>query len=326
VAIPPAPGQEEASQTVPTCYRHHGRETYVSCVRCGRPACPDCLRSAAVGQQCVDCIRAGHQGARRPQGMFGGQITSAARVTWGLMALNVLLYIVELAHSQLGYDWLMVGLGQINRGGPLVGVAVGQWYRLVTSAFLPPPGVGNLGFLDIAFNMWALFIVGPALERLLGVARYLTVYLVSGIGGSVMLYLISPLQPAAGASGAIFGLFGAWFVLSRRLQVDSRQIVLLIVLNLGLSFIVPRIAWQAHIGGLIAGCLLTAAFVYAPRANRTLLQVGATAAILAIMAGAVVLQNHHMQAQVVQARQQVAASWHRLPPVSTTWSPARRPR
>ncbi len=296
MAIPPAPDQQDASQTVPTCYRHHGRETYVSCVRCGRPACPDCLRSAAVGQQCVDCIRAGHQGVRRPQGMFGGQLTSAARVTWALMAINVVIYLVELAHSQLGYDWLMVGLGQLYRGGPLVGVAVGQWYRLITSAFLPPP-VGGLGFLDIAFNMWALFIVGPALERVLGHLRFLTIYLVSALGGSVLLYYIAPLQAAAGASGAIFGLFGAWFVLSRKLQVDSRQIVLLIVLNLGLSFVVPRIAWQAHVGGLIAGCLLTVAFVYAPRQNRALLQAAATVVIVAILAVAVLLQTHSLRAQ-----------------------------
>jgi hypothetical protein len=132
---------------------------------------------------------------------------------------------------------------------------------------------------------------------MLGHARYLTVYLVSAIGGSVLLYYVAPLQPAAGASGAIFGLFGAWFVLSRRLQVDSRQIVLLIVLNLGLSFIVPRIAWQAHVGGLVAGCLLAAAFVYAPRQNRTLLQVAATIVIVAIMAGAVALQTHSLRAQ-----------------------------
>ena len=143
---------------------------------------------------------------------------------------------------------------------------VGQWYRLITSAFLPPPGVGYLGFLDIAFNMWALFVVGPAVERVLGHARFLTVYLVSGDR-----WLDPDLLPgaayelAAGRSGAIFGLFGAWFVLARRLNADVRPVVLLIVINLALSFSVAQIAWQAHVGGLIAGGLLTAAYAYAPR-------------------------------------------------------------
>ncbi|MGO8884652.1 MAG: rhomboid family intramembrane serine protease [Streptosporangiaceae bacterium] len=225
--------------------------------------------------------------------MFGGRAISAAAVTWTLVAINVLLWLVELVDSNLGYDWAMLGLGRGSSGG-LIGVAAGQWYRLITAAFLPPPGLGNFGPLDIIFNMYALILVGPALERALGHWRYLSVYLFSALGGSVLFFYLRPFESALGASGAIFGLFGAWFVLARKLRVDSRQVVILIVLNLVFGFVVPGIAWQAHVGGLIAGSLLTAAYVYAPRSNRTLLQAGATVAMLAIVVIAVVIRDQQL--------------------------------
>jgi membrane associated rhomboid family serine protease len=296
VATPPDSTADQGTK-VPTCYRHPGRETYVSCVRCGRPACPDCLRSAAVGQQCVDCVREGNRGTRSAGAVFGGRPAVGAVVTWALVGINVLLYLVELAHPSIANDWAMLGRAEIVPGGPLQGVSQGQWYRLLTSAFLPPPGLSGLGPLDIAFNMWALILVGPALERLLGHGRYLTVYLVSAIGGSVMFYLIGPTNvEALGASGAIFGLFGAWFVVARRLRLDSRWIVTVVVLNLVIGFVVPGIAWQAHVGGILAGGLLTAAYAYAPRANRALIQGGATIAVLAILALALLARNHQLAA------------------------------
>jgi membrane associated rhomboid family serine protease len=289
VAVPPGPGTE-ASTGVPTCFRHPGRETYVSCVRCGRPACPDCLRSAAVGQQCVECIRQGNRGTRQAAGVFGGRAVSSALVTWILVAINVGAYLVEIAYPNVINDGVLVG--RFNR---TIGVADGQWYRLITSAFLHEPIGSGLGILHIAFNMWALIIVGPALEQMLGRIRFLTVYLVSALGGSVLYYfVISPTVSALGASGAIFGLFGAWFVLSRRLHLDSRQVIMLIVLNLVISFTVSGIAWQDHVGGLIAGAALTAAFAYAPRQNRTLIQVGATAAMLLILIAGIVIRDQQL--------------------------------
>jgi membrane associated rhomboid family serine protease len=269
----------------------------VSCVRCGRPACPDCLRSAAVGQQCVECIRAGNHGTRSARGVFGGRSASrGAVVTWTLVAINIVLYLVELSRPSIANSWEMLGLGSPTGRGPLVGVATGQWYRLITSAFLPPPGVRSLGPLDIIFNMWALIIVGPALERTLGPVRYLTVYLVSAAGGSVLYYYLAPAaQPALGASGAIFGLLGAWFVVSKRLGLDSRWLVTIVVLNLGFDLALrSQIAWQAHVGGLLAGGLLTAAFAYAPRNRRMLLQAGATVVLLAVLAVAVVVRSHQL--------------------------------
>ena len=286
------PGQ----QTPPTCFRHPGRETWVSCVRCGRHACPDCLRSAAVGQQCVECVRGGGRQGRAARTVFGGRPSGSAVVTWTILGVNVLLYLAELVHSSLAQDWWMIGYASPSGLPPYQGVAAGQWYRLLTSAFLP--GTGTLGILDIAFNMWALYLVGPGLEQLLGRARFLAVYLLSALGGSVLFYYLAPQnQPALGASGAIFGLFGAWFVVSRRLRLDSRGIVSLIVLNLGISFVFrSTIAWQDHVGGLVIGALITAAYAYAPRKYRLAIHLGATAAILLILVVAVVIRTGQLTA------------------------------
>jgi membrane associated rhomboid family serine protease len=292
VTVPPGPDAGPATG-IPTCYRHPGRETYVSCVRCGRPACPDCLRSAAVGQQCVECIRAGNREVRQPRGQFGGRPAAGARVTFALIGLNLVLWLIELAHASLGLDWSMLAYAS-DQGHP-VGVAAGQWYRLLTAAFLPPPGLGLAGILDIAFNMYALYLVGPPLERALGAARFLAVYLVSALAGSVVFFYLAPQnEQALGASGAIFGLFAGFFVLARRVRADVRQIAGLIAINLVLSFSLSGIAWQAHVGGLLAGGLLTAAFAYAPARSRALVQGGATAALLAVLVIAVLFRDHQL--------------------------------
>src|SRR6266571_708393 len=280
---------------VPTCYRHAGRETYLSCTRCGRPACPECLRSAPVGQQCVECIKEGGRTVRQPTGAFGGRVPSGAVVTWTLVALNVAFYLVEWVYPKI-IDYLaLIGSAYDPTIHGVVGVAQGQEYRLLTSAFLHEPGFGGFGPAHIIFNMWALILVGPALERLLGRVRFLALYLLSALGGSVFFYLTAPVaEVALGASGAIFGLFGAWFVVSRRLKVDARSIVFLIALNLALPIFVGGIAWQAHVGGLITGGLVAAAYVYAPRRNRTLVQAGVTVVLVAIMVAAVLTRNHQV--------------------------------
>jgi membrane associated rhomboid family serine protease len=279
---------------VPTCYRHPGKETYVSCVRCGRYACPDCMRSASVGQQCVDCVGQGARSTRQARTVFGGRPAGGAVVTWTLVAINVAIFLLTWIRPGVVTDLEMLGYAQYRPGGAMHGVAAGEWYRLVTSAFLAPAtGLGGLGFVDILFNMWALIFVGPALEGFFGRMRFLAVYLLSAVGGAVAYYFLAPPNyPAAGASGAIFGLFGAWFVVARRLRLDSRGIAVLIAINLALSFWFHNyIAWQDHIGGLLTGALLTAAYVYAPAKNRAVLQGLATFAILAVLVVAVVIRN-----------------------------------
>jgi membrane associated rhomboid family serine protease len=268
------------------------------------------MRSASVGQQCVECIQQGQRGVRQPRTQLaGGFLRGGALVTKALVIINILLFLVELAKPSLGTDWAM--LGYAVYGGAWHGVGAGEWYRLITSAFLPPAvtggsgGLGFMGLLDIALNMYALIIVGPALEQVLGRWRFAGVYLLSALGGSVMYYYVAPQNVLAlGASGAIFGLFGAWFVMARRMGADSRGITMLIGFNLVISFAFRgTIAWQAHVGGLLTGLLVTAAYVYAPRKNRTVLQVAATVVILAVAIVAVMLRTHQLHEQLQQLLQ-----------------------
>jgi membrane associated rhomboid family serine protease len=248
----------------------------------------------------VECVQEGGRTVRRPTTVFGGRPARTAVVTWTLIAVNVLLFLIELARPSIANDWGLLGYAQFSSGGPLQGIASGQWYRLITSAFLPPAtGLGGLGFIDIAFNLWALYAVGPSLEQLLGRGRFVTVYLLSALGGGVAFFLLGPSNVLAlGASGAIFGLFGAWFVVARRLQIDSRGILVLIGINLAFSFIYRNtIAWQDHVGGLIVGAAITAAFVYAPRRNRLVVQAAAAVAIFAILVVITVLRANHLTAE-----------------------------
>jgi len=252
------------------------------------------MRSASVGQQCVECVGEGARSSRQPRTAFGGRPVSSAAVTWTLVAINVAVFLVTWVRPGIVNDLEMLGYATYPAAGPLHGVAAGEWYRLITSAFLAPAtGLSGLGFLDILFNMWALIFVGPSLEGLLGRARFFAVYLLSAVGGGVMYYFLAPpYYPAVGASGAIFGLFGAWFVVARRLRLDTRGIVVLIAINLALSFFFHNIiAWQDHIGGLLAGALPTAAYAYAPRKNRVAIQVGATAVVVVLIVVAILTRN-----------------------------------
>jgi membrane associated rhomboid family serine protease len=247
----------------------------------------------------VECVRGA--GQRQPRTAFGGRMVTNAVVTWTLVGINVALFLVELAKPSLAYDWGLLGYAPIGTGGQLQGIAAGQWYRLITSAFLPPAtGLGGLGFLDILFNMWALVVVGPSLEQLLGRVRFLTVYLLSALAGGVAFFLLGQYYVLAlGASGAVFGLFGAWFVVARKLRLDVRGIVMIIGINLAFSLLYrSTIAWQDHVGGLIVGALTTAAFVYAPRKNRTVVQVGAVVAVLAVMVVLLIFRSHELTSQL----------------------------
>jgi len=251
------------------------------------------MRAASVGQQCVECVGEGARSTRQARTTFGGRPVTSAVVTWTLVAINVAVFLVAWVRPGIVNDLALFGYAPYVPGGPLHGIAAGEWYRLITSAFVVPgAGLSGLGFVDILFNMWALIFVGPALEGLLGRARFLAVYLLSAAGGAVMYYyLVPPDHLAAGASGAIYGLFGAWFVVSRRLRADTRGIVALIAINLVISFVWHAIAWQAHIGGLLTGALLTAAYAYAPRRNRAAFQIGATVLVVVIIAIAVAVRN-----------------------------------
>jgi membrane associated rhomboid family serine protease len=228
---------------------------------------------------------------------LGGQVAANPHaVTYALIGLNCLAYLGEIASSSFVAHFEQVGLFP-GHGLPSIGIATGQYYRLLTAMFLhEPPSSGGLFFLHILFNMWALYVVGPPLEALLGRVRFAAMYLLTGLAGSVFAYLLTaPYIPELGASGAIFGLFGALLLVGRKLRLNIQPIAVIIGLNLVLSFSVSNISWQAHIGGLIAGAGLGAAWAYAPRPNRTVIQVASSVALIAIMVVVVILRTHNLR-------------------------------
>ena len=257
-------------QTAGICYRHPGRPTYLRCNRCERYICPDCMRAAAVGHQCVECVREGARTIRQPRTEFGGRERAGMPVvTYALIALNVLTFALQMSVGDLQK--------QLVLWPPAV--ADGQLYRLVTSAFV------HYGATHLLLNMWALYVVGPPLEMLLGRLRFGALYALSLLGGSVLVYLLTLNTATAGASGAVFGLFGATFVVAQRLNLDMRWVVTVVVINLVFTFVARGISWQGHVGGLVTGGLVAAAFVYAPRARRNLIQAAVTVLVLGVFAG-----------------------------------------
>lgn len=270
----------------PTCYRHPDRPTYVSCTRCGRFICPDCMHSAAVGHQCADCVGAAARSAPVVRTALGGRTATSPLLTYLLIAINVAMFILQTASTPLERALVLW----------TPAVADGDLYRLLTSAFL------HYGMIHILFNMFALYIVGPPLEMALGRLRFGALYLLSALGGSVLVYLLSSLNSAtAGASGAIFGLFGAMFVVGRKLNMDVRGVMAIIVINLVITFIVPlvssqNISWQGHLGGLVTGAAVAAAYAYAPPRQRNAVQAGATVTVLVVFAALVWFRTEQLRA------------------------------
>lgn len=232
------------------------------------------MRDAAVGHQCVECVDAGAREIRPVRTQFGELTSNRPVVTYVLIALNVVMFALQISVPGLQRELVLQSYA----------VADGELYRLLTSAFL------HYGAAHILFNMWALYVVGPPLEAALGRLRFSTLYVLSALGGSVLVYLLSaPVAQTAGASGAIFGLFGAVFVVGRRLNMDVRWVVALIAINLAFTFVIPlvssqNISWQGHIGGLVTGAAIATAYAYAPRGSRNVVQAGATAAALVLFA------------------------------------------
>lgn len=274
----PQPG---SAPEPPVCPRHPDRIAYVRCQRCGRPACPECQRPAAVGIQCVDCVREAARAQRPARTAFGGRITDGRPVvTFTLIGLCALSYVLQLMDAGWTRMWAFV---------PVLGEA--EPWRFLTSAFLHSPSQP----MHILFNMVALWSVGPFLEVSLGRWRFTALYLLSAIGGSVMYLLLASPDAVSwitwlfGASGAVFGLFGAVLVVLRRVGRSAGGIIGVLVINGVLGFVLPGVAWQAHLGGLIVGSALGAAFAYAPRERRMLVAVGSCAATLAVLVGAVLV-------------------------------------
>ncbi|HEY7224918.1 MAG TPA: rhomboid family intramembrane serine protease [Micromonosporaceae bacterium] len=313
--VPPSTTPEEsASPVVPVCYRHPKRETYLRCVRCDRPICPECLREAPVGFQCPECVAQGRRTVRQTRTVFGGSSRGVlGYVTKALIFINVVMLVVSASTGGVGglfggglggllggttplTNWGSVwGVAQFEVRGRVVsqapaGIATGEYYRLFTSMFL------HYGLLHLALNMWALWVLGRELEARLGPARFLSLYLVAGLGGSVACYIFTPAVQAAGASGALYGLFGALFVVFRKLNLSTSSIITVLVINLVFSITVPGISIAAHIGGLIVGTLVGVALTYPPREIRNRVAIATVVGLLLFLGAATVAQTVHINA------------------------------
>lgn len=263
------PAADEPTEAeAPVCPRHPDRVAYVRCQRCGRPACPECQRPAAVGVQCVDCVRESKRTAPRVRTVFGGAAESARvdgrpMVTLTIIGICAVSWLLQLVTSgewtQLLWFWPWGG-------------AVEPW-RFLTASFLH-----STSPLHILFNMYALWITGQFLEPLLGRLRFGVLCLLSAVGSSVAVLLLAGdpatsdawVTPVVGASGMVFGLFGAMLPVMRRLGRSMGQVLVLLAINGAIGFVVPNISWQAHLGGLVTGALVATAYAYAPKDRRAL--------------------------------------------------------
>ena len=248
-------GVTSEQSVIPTCYRHPDRETRLACSNCDRPVCTDCVRAAAVGQRCLECSKPSER--TRVMGMddVRQRADRMPPVTMTVLAISAGLFVLGAVVPGLA-GTLRDHFAQINDA-----ITAGQIWRPVTAAFL------HGDFMHIAFNMYALYLFGPPLEREVGSPAFAAMYLAGALAGGAAYYLMVPFGYAVGASGAIFGLFGAFLIASYRGRhttvgrASLRQLLILLGINLVIGFVPGLgIAWQAHLGGLVAGALIATAW------------------------------------------------------------------
>jgi membrane associated rhomboid family serine protease len=269
---------------MPVCVRHPNRQTGLLCVRCERPACPECLREASVGYQCVDCVNEGRRTVRRRTTVAGAELNTKLLVVPVLIAINLLVYGITVAQAgslsanyqaPLFDSWVL---------WPIAVVGFGEPWRLVTAGFL------HYGPLHVVLNMVALWILGRDIEPVFGRGRFVAVYLLSLLGGSVAVFLFGSLNSGtAGASGAVWGVMGAVLVTVLRLRLNPQPVLIVIALNVMISFL-PGISLLGHLGGFVVGVLASAALLYAPRDRQLPVQVWALAGLAGLLVGLAVLR------------------------------------
>ena len=266
-------------QAPPVCPRHPDTVAYVRCQRCDRPTCPACQVPSSVGVHCVDCARQSQAGRRQARTLLGGNVTSGALVTKILIGLCVIVYALQVLVPGLAAQSLELRLGFM----PVV--AAQEPWRFLTTAFL------HADYMHIGFNMLTLWVLGRTLEPLLGRWRFTSIYLLSALGGSTMIYWLSwPdaeswLTLTVGASGAVFGLFSAMFIVQRRFGRDTSGIVALVGINAVVSILGANISWQGHLGGLLVGGIVSAIYAWAPRGKRKAVGiVGTIVVVIALVA------------------------------------------
>ncbi len=268
------------------CYRHPDRETGLSCSECGRPICYECMTPAAVGLRCPE--HSGKpQGIRRVQAAATGiGVRRPNLVTMVLIGINLAVYALELAlggningQNNWVYDHgVLIKSGEYCFCCQPIGVAHGEWWRLITAAFL------HYGPLHLGLNMFSLYFAGSILETVIGRWRFVLLYVVAGLAGSAGALYVNPNSISAGASGAIFGVLGGLLVLERRGSIATGgQVLGLIVLNLVLTFAIPGISIGAHIGGLIAGIVVMLGFSRFRRSPQLSIAAAAAVALVAVL-------------------------------------------
>ncbi len=291
---------------VPTCYRHPGRESHIRCQRCDRPICPDCMRDAAVGFQCPECVAEGAKSTRSGRTAYGGLRPTNAAITSGvLIGINAAVWVAILVTGGGGsrlLDYLGLrpngvcdlqnGFVQLQgsqascSGQWMPGVADGAWWQIITGGFT------HVTITHIAFNMLALWMIGPQLELALGRVRFLALYLISLlVGSAVVMWAGSEYQLTIGASGAIYGLFGALLIVAHKVGGDMRALWALIAVNVVITFAVPNISWQGHLGGFVGGVLVAGILVYAPRQHRAAYQSAGLVALTVVTLVAIVVRT-----------------------------------
>jgi len=262
----------------PTCFRHPDRPTRLACSECGRFICVECSRDAVVGQKCPDCTTPEHRTRVIPARTITQPRRTATPVTWALIGICVAVFALDYLPS----------LDIAFRAAQSTAlVEQGQWWRLVTAMFL------HQNTLHLAFNMYALWLFGPVLERRFGAPSFVALYIAGGVSGGMLFQLLEQNAVAVGASGAIFGLLGALLAASYR-QRHTRagaaaftQLGLLLAINLALPLFWPNIAWQAHVGGLVAGILIAAVWDRMPLPGRA--AVWRRVAVALVVGGAALL-------------------------------------
>ncbi len=268
----------DQTPTAPTCYRHSGRETYLSCSDCGKPICADCSIDTPVGQKCPDCAKSRGKATIITGRQLRARSTSIPPVTMFLLASSVIVYILGALSPELN-NTIFENFALWPRD-----VQSGEWWLLGTTAFL------HSGTMHILFNMYALYLLGPGIERQVGSRPFAGLYLASALLGSVA-YVVFNTGPAVGASGAVFGLFGAWLASSWQSrhtaagQAQLRSIGVIVGINLLLPLAVPQIAWEAHVGGLLAGFLIAFLWTRIARDERTRSVIAFAVAAAALVLG-----------------------------------------
>ncbi|WP_432484831.1 rhomboid family intramembrane serine protease [Kineococcus esterisolvens] len=274
----------ETSTGVPVCPRHPDRESWVRCQRCERPACPQCQRPAAVGVQCVDCVTEGNRSVREPRTAFGGAVRGRSTlVTKAVVVVCVAMFAARYVVPADVYYYLPL----VNDAGYANSFGAGTWWQPLTSAFL------HASLLHLLFNTYALWLTGTYLEPLLGRARFAALYVLSALGGAVgaLLLPLTANTSLVGASGAVFGLFGALVVVNRDLGRQTGQVVALVAINFVLGLVISGVSWQAHLGGLVTGVLVATLLVRTRR--RPHAQRGGLAAVAAVVVALLVYAASH---------------------------------